>query len=125
MKVLTDSGVSRLCSLIVSKISSALVEAKTYTDNSIAALVDSAPETLNTLGELAAALQENSDVVEVLDAAITTRVKTINGTGVDANGNIEIRELPAVSITDNNKFLVVVNGAWAATTIPSAEGVGF
>jgi len=45
-----------------------------YIDTEVAALVNSAPETLDTLGELANALQENEDVVSALDAAITTKV---------------------------------------------------
>lgn len=35
------------------------------------------------------------------------------------------RVLPAVTTADNGKFLRVVNGAWGATVIPTAEGVGF
>ena len=46
---------------------------KTYVDEAVAGLVDSAPETLNTLGELATALQENQDVVDVLNSAITNK----------------------------------------------------
>lgn len=33
--------------------------------------------------------------------------------------------LPAVTASDNGKFLQVVNGAWAATTISNANGVSF
>ena len=33
--------------------------------------------------------------------------------------------LPAVSASDNGKFMMVVNGAWAAVTVPAAEGVNF
>lgn len=33
--------------------------------------------------------------------------------------------LPAVTSSDNGKVLAVVNGAWAAATIPSATGVSF
>jgi hypothetical protein len=36
-------------------------------------LVGSAPETLNTLDKLAVALQDNEDVVEVLNQAITDK----------------------------------------------------
>lgn len=46
---------------------------KTYVDEQIANLVDSAPETMNTLGELAAALQENQEVVDILNQAITVK----------------------------------------------------
>lgn len=33
--------------------------------------------------------------------------------------------LPQVTAADNGKFLRVVNGNWAAQTVPDAEGVGF
>lgn len=96
-----------------------------YVDEEIAALVNSAPETLDTLGELAIAFEENEEVVNVLNEAIATRVKTINNVGVDGNGNIDVREVPEVTGEDNGKFLVVVNGAWAATQIDSAEEMSF
>lgn len=43
---------------------------KTYVDEQVAGLVDSAPDTLNTIGELATALQENKEVVDILNEAI-------------------------------------------------------
>lgn len=42
-----------------------------YVDTEVAALVNSAPETLDTLGELASAFEENPDMVETLNEAIT------------------------------------------------------
>ena len=53
---------------------------KTETDEQIANLVNSAPETLDTLGELATALQENATVVEALDASITNKQDKISDT---------------------------------------------
>ena len=35
------------------------------------------------------------------------------------------KELPAVTTSDNGKFLRVVNGAWAAVSISDANGVSF
>ena len=46
---------------------------KTYVDTKITDLVNSAPETLDTLGELAAALEENQEVVDILNASITNK----------------------------------------------------
>ena len=46
---------------------------KTETDTKIADLVNSAPETLDTLGELAAALEENQEVVDILNASIANK----------------------------------------------------
>lgn len=46
---------------------------KTEVDKKIADLVNSAPETLDTLGELATALQENEEVVNAINQAITDK----------------------------------------------------
>lgn len=49
---------------------------KNEIEQKIADLVDSAPETLNTLGELAAAFNENSELIAVLNAAIGNKANT-------------------------------------------------
>ena len=54
-------------------LADALEEAKNYTDEQIAELIDGAPTTLDTLGEIATAMNENADVVEALDAAIGSK----------------------------------------------------
>lgn len=43
-------------------------------------------------------------------------------TGAESSGD---SGLPSVTASDNGKFLRVVNGAWAADTVPSATGVYF
>ena len=48
-------------------------------------------------------------------------VTSVNG----ETGAITIREVPAVTTSDNGKFLRVVNGVWAAVTIPDANGGSF
>lgn len=48
-------------------------------------------------------------------------VTSVNG----ETGAITIREVPAVTTTDNGKFLRVVNGAWAAVSIANANGGSF
>ena len=47
--------------------------------------------------------------------------KFLKGNGTWSN----VEALPVVTSTDNGKFLTVVNGVWAATTIPNANGVSF
>ena len=54
-----------------------------------------------------------------------TNIKTVNGNSLLGSGNIAIAGLPSVTSSDNGKVLQVVNGAWAAATIPSASGVSF
>ena len=51
-----------------------------------------------------------------LSLSYTTDTITLNNT---------VTGLPAVTSSDNGKVLMVVNGAWAAETIPSAQGVSF
>ena len=49
-----------------------------YVDNKVAALVNGAPETLDTLDELALALKDNKDIVDVLNNSITTKQDVIS-----------------------------------------------
>lgn len=48
-------------------------QATGYTDQQIANLINGAPSTLDTLGEIATAMQDNADVVEALNVAIGTK----------------------------------------------------
>ena len=41
------------------------------------------------------------------------------------SGSSSSSTLPAVTTSDNGKFLQVVNGEWSAVSIPSGEGVNF
>ena len=51
----------------------------------------------------------------------TAPVTSVNG----KTGAVKVREVPSVTASDNGKFLRVVNGAWSAETIPSANGGSF
>lgn len=48
-------------------------------------------------------------------------VQSVNG----KTGTVTIREVPSVTTADNDKFLQVVNGEWAAVAIADANGVKF
>ena len=58
----------------------AYAKAISYTDNKIAALVNSAPATLDTLKELADAITSNQEVIDVLDTAISKKLPLAGGT---------------------------------------------
>lgn len=65
-----------------------------YTDQKIADLIGGAPSTLDTLGEIADAMQENEDVVEALDAAIGIKanqaeVESLLNTKLDKTGDLQ------------------------------------
>ncbi len=66
-----------------------LTEAKEYTDTKIADLVNSAPETLDTLGELAEAFADNQDVVQTLNDAIANKADKADVVPADWNQNDE------------------------------------
>ena len=44
-----------------------------FVENKLAELIDAAPETLNTLGELATAISENGDLIETLNSAVADK----------------------------------------------------
>lgn len=48
-------------------------------------------------------------------------VTSVNG----QTGAVTIGEVPAVTASDNGKFLRVVNGAWAVAEVDNASGVSF
>ena len=48
-------------------------------------------------------------------------VTSVNG----QTGAVTIHEVPTVTTSDNGKFLRVVNGKWAAASIPNANGGSF
>lgn len=50
----------------------------TYVDQKVANLVNGAPETLDTLDELAAALHDNKDIVTVLNNSITNKADAVH-----------------------------------------------
>ena len=80
---------------------------KNEVDTKIADLIGSAPETLNTLEELAAALDNNADIVDTLNGAIGTkqdkhvgeasRVLITNGSGDITTSSISNDELSYLS----------------------------
>ncbi len=61
-------------------IDTAYANANKYTDTKVADLIGSAPETMDTLEEVAAAIQENKDVEKALNEAIGKKAHTGNST---------------------------------------------
>lgn len=56
---------------------STYIQATGYTDQQIAGLINGAPSTLDTIGEIAAAMLEHEGVVEALEAAIGSRASEV------------------------------------------------
>lgn len=68
----------------------------------IAMLVNDAPETLDTLGEVAAALAENRTFIDALNDAIGKKVDKVSGKGLSTND---------YTTTEKNKLKEIASGA--------------
>lgn len=77
-------------------------------DTAISNLIDGAPETLDTLNELAQALKDNQDVVDVLNDAIANKVDKIEGKGLSTN-----------DYTDADKAAANAQADWNVTSVTS------
>lgn len=113
----------------------ALVEAKAYTNTAIADLVNSAPETLDTLGELAEAFNENTNMVTTLEAAIVAKAEkddlenlsdlvAMNATSIE---NLQKQVLPtslilADAITGVSYTIQIQNGQLVSFETPDNHG---
>lgn len=85
-----------------------LKDAKEYADTQIANVVGAAPETLDTLEELASALKENEDVSDALNKSISDKAdKETKVAGVDLKDDITAEELrQALNIEEGaNKYV--------------------
>ena len=71
-------------------INTAYANSNKYTDEKIADLINGAPSTLDTLGELAEAMKNNQDVVSALDTAIGTKANQSDLTSHTGNTTVHI-----------------------------------
>ena len=104
---------------------------ETYVNTEIAALVGTAPETLDTLGEIATALETNSEVVATLNAAIGTKAnKTeLNGLASETYVNNAIAAIPPTDLSNyytktqtNSQITNSLSSYAKKTDIPSLTG---
>lgn len=68
----------------------ALTDVKSYADKKVAALVNGAPETMDTLKEVSDALDANKDVVDALNAAIGNKANQSDLTAHTGNVDIHV-----------------------------------
>ena len=79
-----------------------LATAKSYTDTKVANLVGTAPETMDTLEEVAAAIEAHQDVTDALNSAIGNKVDKVSGKGLSTND---------YTTTEKNKLAGIATGA--------------
>ena len=93
----------------------ALADAKEYTDEQIAGLINGAPSTLDTLGEIATAMAENDDVVAALNAAVGTKANSSDLTAHTSNkSNPHGVTLSQLGVTATADELNILDGVTAA-----------
>ena len=103
---------------VTTAVSTAESSAKSYTDTKVANLVNSAPETLDTLGELATALSENVEVTTALNTAIGSKAN--NSEVVKLSGNQTIAGTKTFSSTISGS----ISGNAATATKATQDGSG-
>lgn len=93
-----------------------------YVKKLIANLVNGAPETLDTLKEIADALGENDDAVQALNAAIGNKVDKVAGKGLSTNDftTAEKNKLAGIANNANNYSLPL-----ASATVRGGVKVGY
>ena len=96
-----------------SKANAAQAAAELHADTAIANLVDSAPATLDTLNELAAALQDNPDIIGDLQTIAAGKQDTLTaGANIDITGaTISVTGLDAADISDFNTAALAATAA--------------
>ena len=77
----TESEIDGKITTINTAISTAKSDAQKYADNKIAALVDSAPDAMNTLNELASAITDHQDVYDAYVEEVTSKLAGKSDTG--------------------------------------------
>ena len=92
-------------------------QATGYTDTKIAELINGAPSTLDTLGEIAQAMQDNEDVVDALESAIGSKAPQAELDGHTGNSTIHITASERTKW--NNK--IDYNGNASSTTVTFSE----
>lgn len=96
---------------------SSVMASRTYVDTKVADLVNSAPETLDTLDELAAAINDNADILDTLSTKseltaasgnLQTQITTLNNAGYltsetnDLSTSVTWANVPDANITESS-----------------------
>lgn len=109
----------------INSASGALADAKEYTDDKIAELVGTAPDTLNTLQELAAAIEADQTAIDVLNTTAANKADKDHTHTITANATDGIFNLTGTSGTNAVTYAVAPYTSAAAgkfdtsTTAPS------
>lgn len=103
---------------------SALSSANTYTDSKIDALVgEGASTTLDTIGEISSAIEENQDAIDLLNAAIGNKANVFDLTSHANDTEIHITDAERESWNAKSNFSGNYNDLTNKPAIPSINGL--
>lgn len=127
IKVASKADVASLDKYYLKSEANALhTEILEYVDDEVAALVNSAPETLDTLGELAIAFEENKDMVETLNAAITNKAEKSDLKDIQESINTNTNSINSIQTQVNGILeLIYPKGAIYISTVATNLSVLF
>ena len=99
--------------------SAKLTEAKNYTDTKIGDLIGTAPETLDTIYEVAEAIKENEDVIDALNESIGKKANTSDLSKVATSGSYnDLSNKPTIPTVPTN-ISAFNNDKGYLTSVPS------
>ena len=113
-----------------SDVSTALSTAKSYTDTAVAGLVDSSPETLNTLNELAAALGDDPNFATTVATQIGGKLSTSGGTitgdvTMSATSNANSANFAWGTVNSNTPYFGYASDQTDGTFVWSLKGTNY
>ena len=113
------SGTSATVTGLSTPVNSTDAATKAYVDTSVSNLIDSAPANLDTLNELAAALNDDANAYTTLSNSIATKLPLAGGTmtGAITMGGYKITGLATPTVSTD-----AVTKAYADTMLPLAGG---
>ena len=99
-------------------VTDAIATAKSYTDTAVAGIVDSSPETLNTLNELASALGDDPNFATTVSTQIGTKANSSEVVKLTGNQTIAGTKTFSSTITGS-----ISGNAGTATKLASAKNI--
>ncbi len=90
LRAYVDVNIENIGNDIASNMDTVYQQSTGYTDTKIAELINGAPSTLDTLGEIAQAMQDNENVVDALESAIGSKAPQAEFDGHTSNSTIHI-----------------------------------
>lgn len=103
---------------------------RTYVDTQVSGLVDSAPEALNTLNELSAALGDDPNFATTIATQIGSKVSQVDGMGLSTNDYTNAEKSKLAGIAENaNEYVLptatssVLGGVKIGSNITNSSGV--